>query len=191
VIIVMEFLLCLGLIGLAIGLIAVAIEADSKVDPAKLGGDLGAALGRGDSTKGRKLLGKLPEWKIVDWLKKVVDSTCDLRRDSSAAAQAGVPPETLSSLQQVIGRNEEIVVVIARKVAALGLQSEGKFKKLPPAARDLLDTDVRRLEEISRASQTVRNSLAVATASVQGGDAASRADALEAFGRALRELGNS
>jgi hypothetical protein len=187
----MEFLLFVAFVGLVVWLIAAAIDAGSKIDPAKLGSDLSVALGCGDRAKGRQLLGKLPEWKIVDWLKRVVDSTCDLRRDALAAAQAGVPPDTLGALQQAIGRNEDVIVTIARKVAALGLQSEGKFKKLPPDARDLVDADVRRLEDISRASQTVRNNLAVATASIRGADAADRADALEAFGRALRELGNS
>ncbi|MEU4410454.1 hypothetical protein AB0F88_38615 [Streptosporangium sp. NPDC023963] len=186
----MELLLFMVVVGSVLWFLGAAIESGHKIDPAKLAADLKVALGRGDSIKARRLLKTLPEWKAVDSLKRVAGNTCDLRRDMDAAVQAGVSQGLLGPLPHVIGRNDEIVITIARKVAALALQSERKLKKLPPAARDLLDADVRRLEYINQASQTVRNSLLIATASIQGDDAVGRADALEAFGRALHELGN-
>jgi hypothetical protein len=187
----MEFLLLVALVILVIWFAASQVVGRSRTDPAKLGGDLAAALSQGDVARVRKLLGKLPGWRIVDCLTKVVDNTLALQRNSSAAAQAGVPAETIDSLLKVVSRTDEIVTSMARKVSALGLQSDGKFKRLPPDARTLLDADTRRLEDISRASRAVRDGLTVTTASIQGGDATSQADALEAFARALHELGSS
>ncbi|MEU4240743.1 hypothetical protein [Actinoplanes sp. NPDC026619] len=184
----MGFLLFVGGVALIVWAI---VESSRKKNPAAVGTELAAALSRGDGDKSRKALSQLPGWKIVERLRTVADGTCELRRDAMLASQAGVPADTLTRLYTAIGRNEEIVVAVARKVAALGEQSGGRFRKLPPAARQLLDQDVARLDEISRASRTVRSSLQVATASLHAGAGAARADALEAVGRALYELSTS
>jgi hypothetical protein len=153
-----------------------------------LGTDLAAALGRGDRDKSRKLIDKLPDWKARSRLRDAADGTTDLRRHAVAAAQAGVPSYALDPLHDVVGRNEQVIVAVARKIASLGGQSNGSYRKLPPDARALVENDVRRLEAMTRVSGSARKSLAVATAAVDSGDAAGAYDALEAFGRALREL---
>lgn len=187
----MEMLLCAVIIGFAIWGIAALIESNSRIDPERLGNDLASALTRGDNAKAEQLIDKISGWKITDGLKDVAAATCDLRRHSALASKAGVPADRLQPLGSAIARNEEIVVVVTRKVAALRDQSGGKWRNLPALARNLVETDAARLNDIVRASKTVNKSLVVATAAVQASDTRGRADSLEAFGRALRELTES
>ena len=187
----MELLLFVVAVCAAAWLVVTVAEARRKVEPAKLAGELARALAGGDSRKAGQSLGKLPRWKVTQELKKVFRTTYDLRRSATTAAQAGVAPTAVRALHLALSRNEEVIVGVARKVAALADQSDGKLRRLPREVRELLDTDTRRLDEIRRASRTVQQRLQLATAYVQGGDADGQAGALEAFDLAIRELTSS
>jgi hypothetical protein len=179
----------LGIAGVAVIVAILVNEINrSKLDPAKLGSDLAGALGRGDRDRSRKLIDKLPDWKIRSRLRDAAVGTADLRRDAATAQLAGVSPHYLGPLDEVVGRNEQVIVAVTRKIASLTTQSGGRYRKLPAEARHLIDGDAERLAAMSRATRAVRTNLTVATAAVDSGDAAGGYDALEAFGRALREL---
>jgi hypothetical protein len=165
-----------------------AASGNGKPDPAKLGGDLADALSRGDRDRCRKIIQKLADWKVRSRLREAVEGTVDLRRDAGTARLAGVSPHYLGPLDGVVGRNEQIIVAVTRKIASLTTQSSGSYRKLPAQARNLIEDDARRLAAMTCATLAVRESLAVATASVDSGDAASCYDALHGFGRALRDL---
>ena len=185
--IVGHLLMFFGVIVIAYAVITAATSS-GKLDPAKLGGDLAGALSRGDRDRCRKIFDKLPDWKVRSRLRDAADGTADLRRDAATARLAGVSPHYLGPLDEVVGRNEQIIVVVTRKIASLTTQSGGSYRKLPAEARNLIDDDAHRLAAMTRATRAVRENLAVATASVDSGDAAGGYDALQGFGRALRDL---
>ena len=77
--IVGHLLMFFGVIVIAYAVITAATSS-GKLDPAKLGGDLAGALSRGDRDRCRKIIDKLPDWKVRSRLRDAADGTADLRR---------------------------------------------------------------------------------------------------------------